>query len=370
MALLCLAVLAMVWFRLFRFRERVQRPVKDKVNHPTAAVSTLAALYLVFSTFLFVAWYRKHYPLSKYKWGGDGWMGPTTYAGGADKCGHAFATMALARLGTFILNGIGGFARRKASIVSAIMSELLFVGVEVKDGFYYEFSFSDLTGDTTGMLMALALDNSKRLEELFAYRVDYFPSEMYYRQVGGTAPCRTGGCSRWNIAEDYSGQTYLTALHLKGIKAVRNKIGRLADFVDVVGGFDSRGYRPYPTYDLTTVPRQQLFMGLSFNAQGFSDWLFGDRKSNAAERARQVLHGIFEVFNLPNTTLPLVGTKRFGKLRLDQPRVPSEDERPWLPSATPGVRGPFAARRSLPTPRRQLLASAPAQPATTRSRSR
>jgi len=368
MALLCLAVLAMVWFRLFRFRERVQRPVKDKVNHPTAAVSTLAALYLVFSTFLFVAWYRKHYPLSKYKWGGDGWMGPTTYAGGADKFGHAFATMALARLGTFILTDIGGFARRKSSIVSAIMSELLFIGVEVKDGFYYEFSFSDLTGDTTGMLMALALDNSKRLEELFAYRVDYFPSEMYFRQVGGLAPCRTGGCSRWNIAEDYSGQTYLTALHLKGIQAVRNKIGRIADCVDVVAGFDSRGYRPYPTYDLTMVPRQNAFLGLSFNAQGFSDWLFGDRKSNAAERARQVLHGIFDVFNLPNTTLRLVGAKRYGRLRSDQPRVDTDvTARRALPMTRSG-RGPRSEVRGPSSPR--LLASAPAQPATTRSRSR
>ena len=347
MALLCLALIAMAWWRMLRFRERVKRRTREPAPpHPVGAATTVGLLYVVFSTFLFVAWYRKHYPLSKYKWGGDGWMEPTTYAGGADKFGHAWATMALARLGTWILTAYGGYARRKASIVSAIMSELLFIGVEVKDGFYYEFSFSDLTGDTTGMLMALALDNSPRLQELFAFRVQYFPSEMYVRQVAGWAECKTGGCSRWNIAEDYSGQTYLTALHLAGIHAVRDKVGTVSQFVDVVAGFDSRGYRPFPVFDLTEVPRQQVFLGLSFNAQGFCDWLLGDRESDAAERARKITHGLFEVFNLPFTTLPLVRSKRYGRLRWDQPRVPQ-------------------ARRALPfTTRRRRLAAAPARPAT------
>jgi hypothetical protein len=357
MLLICLGLIAMAWWRMLRFHERVKRePVADKPVHPVAATTTVGALYLVFSVFLFVAWYRKHYPLSKYKWGGDGWMEEWTYAGGADKCGHAWATMALARLGTWILTDIGGFALRKASVVSAIMSELLFVGVEVKDGFYYEFSFSDLTGDTTGMLMALALDNSKRLNELLAYRVQYFPSEMYVRKVGGWSECKTGGCSRWNIAEDYSGQTYLTALHLCGIKAVRDKLGTASRFVDVVGGFDSRGYRPYPDWDATEIPRQKLFLGLSFNAQGFFDWLLGDRPSNAAEVGRKITHGLFEVFNLPNTTLPLLSTRRYGPLHRDQPRVPP---------------GTSSARRALPvTNRRRLLASGPQTHATTRSRSR
>src|SRR5579863_8944423 len=124
MALVCLALIAMAWWRLLRFRERVKRPTPENTpKHPVGAASTVGLLYVVFSAFLFVAWYRKHYPLSKYKWGGDGWMGPTTYAGGADKFGHAWATMALARLGTWILTAYGGYNRRKASIVSALMSE-------------------------------------------------------------------------------------------------------------------------------------------------------------------------------------------------------------------------------------------------------
>jgi len=278
--------------------------------HPTAAITALSAAYLVFAAWTFVAWYRKHHPLAKYKWGGDGWLESWTYAGGADKFGHAWATMALARLGTTILHDWGGFAKRNSSLVSAGLSELLFTGVEVKDGFYYEFSFSDLTGDTTGMLLALLFDNSARANELFGFRVEYAPSEMYQRKVAGTSPCPSGGCSRWNVAEDYSGQTYLAALHLAGIKTVRKHLGVASRFVDVAVGFDSRNYKPNPDPDIVEKPHQDVFLGLAFNAQGWCDWLLEGRDSPAAERARYVLHGLFEVFNLPYGSVRLLSTGR------------------------------------------------------------
>src|SRR5262249_8783862 len=189
----------------------------------------------------YVAWYKKHKALGQYKWGGDGWLGSNTYAGGADKFGHAWATMSLARLGTVLLDDWGGYDRRTASIISTSLSEALFIGVEVKDGFFYEFSFSDATGDTLGAVAAILLDNFPRLDELFDYRVQYFPSTMYLRKVDGSSPCPSGGCSRWNIAEDYSGETYLLALHLGGIHALRDmKYGTWTRFVDVTLGFDSR----------------------------------------------------------------------------------------------------------------------------------
>jgi hypothetical protein len=317
------------WWRMDRFfsRETDAKPsgggseppeqLEDpsKRPRPGLAIATLSAAYVTFAAWTFVAWYRAHKPLSQYRWGGDGWMGKLTYAGGADKCGHAWATMALARLGTYVLTAVGGFNRLKSSIVSALLSELAFTGVEVRDGFFYEFSFSDLTGDSVGMLLALLFDNFPRLRELCAYRVEYFPSRSYARKIAGTSPCPGGSCSRWNIAEDYSGQTYLAALHLGGIKAIRNKLGNAARFVDVAIEFDSRNYRPTPDMDIAKPIRQDLFLGLSINAQGIFDTIFEGRPSKAAQRAKTITHGLFEVFNLPLGSVRMVGTSREGPVR-------------------------------------------------------
>jgi hypothetical protein len=143
-----------------------------------------------------------------------------------------------------------------------------------------------------------------RLDEMFDFRVQYFPSQMYLRKLDGTSPCPYGGCSRWNIAEDYSGQTYLLAFHLGSIHALRDmQYGTWSRFVDVALGFDTRNYKPPPDASLMAVPRQEMFVGLSLNAQGLFDWLLEDRPSSGARRARKVTHGLFEVFNLPFTSL-------------------------------------------------------------------
>jgi hypothetical protein len=297
----------LAWWR----KRRLDSPASPR-HRPRAAVGALGAVYAVFVAWTFVAWYRKHYPLVKYKWGGDGWLGPTTYSGGADKFGHAWATMSLARLGTVLLVNLGGFARRRASLVSAGIAELLFAGVELKDGFYYEFSFSDLTGNTIGAIVAAALDNLPRLRDVFAYRVEYLPSEMYRRKLAGASPCPSGGCSRWNVAEDYSGQTYLAAFHLASIPVVRDRLGTMARFVDAAVGFDSRNYRPTPDADITERPHQDLFLGLAVNAQGIFDRLLEDRPDSSV---RKVAHGLFEVFNVPYGSLRVVSWRRDKPMR-------------------------------------------------------
>src|SRR5262249_44709733 len=102
-------------------------------DHKLAAALTLGGLYGGFTRWTYFAWYRKHRPLNQFKWGGDGWLGLQTYAGGADKFGHAWATMSLARVGTELLNQWGGYDRVGSALVATALSELLFLGVEVKD---------------------------------------------------------------------------------------------------------------------------------------------------------------------------------------------------------------------------------------------
>jgi hypothetical protein len=255
-------------------------------DHRLAAALTLGGVYAAFTTWTYFAWYRKHKPLDQFKWGGDGWLGDRTYAGGADKFGHAWATMSLGRVGTEMLNQWGGFDRLTSTLVGVGLSEALFVGVEVKDGFFYEFSFSDLTGDTLGALAAVALSLSPRLDEMFDYRVQYFPSKEYRRQFDG---------GNVNIAEDYSGETYVLAFHLGSIHALRDmKYGVWSRFVDLAVGYGTRGYKPDPPQGLPPYQHhQEISFGVSLNLQGLSDWLFESR----SRPAYKIGHALFEVFN-------------------------------------------------------------------------
>jgi hypothetical protein len=255
-------------------------------THKLAASLTLGGLYAGFTTWTYFAWYRKHKPLAEFKVGGDGWLGSRTYAGGADKFGHAWATMSLARAGTELLHQWGGFTTLQSALVATALSEALFLGVEVKDGFYYEFSLSDATGDTLGALAALALSLSPRLDELFDFRVQYWPSHEYLHQLDG---------GNVNVAEDYSGETYLLALHLGGLHTLRDtRWGVWTRFIDVAVGFGTRGYKPDPPgMEPDYKHRQELSIGVSLNLQGLSDWLF-ERRSRPAFK---IGHGLFEVFS-------------------------------------------------------------------------
>lgn len=307
-----------------------QHHSRDRWSSKWTSALVLGGLYAGFAGWAYIAWYRDHpekddpqslgdiwdcavHPSTP---GCDGWFGKNGYAGGADKLGHAWATMVLARGGTATLTA-GGWDRTRAALVSAALSEGLFLAVEIKDYFYYEFSPGDFTLNTLGALAAVALDLSPRLDELVDFRVEYWPSRQYrHNLLDADSPCakRTPGqpsCSRWNVAEDYSGETYLLALHLGAIESLREwKYGWWSPYIDLSLGFRSRNYKPPPTLlqeEMGTedVKRtQELFLGVSFNAQGLVDKVL-PKKS----KVRKTLHGLFEVLT-PPLTAPVYGGER------------------------------------------------------------
>ena len=283
-------------------------------DHRLRAAIELGSFYTGFAIWAYFAWYRNHPPLEDYKFGGDGMFGVETYAGGADKLGHTWATMSLARMGTAILTE-GGWDHTRSTLLSAALSEALFLNVEIRDGFYFEFSFGDLSMDTVGMAMAILLDLSPRLDEMFDFRVQYFPSARYLDNLdgspnrNGTPSCPKTACSKWNIAEDYSGQTYLLAFHLASIHSLRDsEYGAWSRFVDVGVGFQTRDYKPPPDPTDRISAHQTLYLGVSLNVQGAIDYFLRDGNH---EGLRKVGHGLFEVFNLPYT-IEGVGVTRYA----------------------------------------------------------
>ena len=283
-------------------------PAQPASNNKLAASLTLAGIYGAFTTWTYFAWYRQHKPLSEFKWGGDGswkiwsdnegWFGSRRYAAGADKLGHAWATYSLGRGGTELLAQWGGFDRLPATLVGVGLSELLFFGVEVKDGFYYEFSYGDFTFNSLGAGLAVAMSLWPRLDELVDYRVQYWPSQAYMDQLEG---------GNVNVAEDYTGETYLLALHLGAFEKLRTmRYGTIFRFLDVAVGYGSNGYKPEPPLGFPHYRESKhSYIGISLNAQGLFDWLFESR----SRPARKITHGLFEVFNAPYTFLPILDHK-------------------------------------------------------------
>ena len=211
--------------------------------------------------------------------------------------------MSLARAGALILSDFGGYDHRASSLISAALAESLFFFVEVKDGFFYEFSSSDLTGDTAGAIAAVLLDNFPRLDEMFDYRVQYFPSHEYLDNVSHgngysrlTSPRTTAArptCSRITWAESARSTQYAP----------------WPKFVDLCLGFETRGYKPSPPMGYPPNDHHQnMFIGVSFNAQGFFDWLFTDKVPHRT--TRKITHGMFEIFNLPYTSHSLLEYSR------------------------------------------------------------
>lgn len=285
------------------------RRSKSGDHRKLASALTLGGIYAGFVTWTYFAWYRRD--THPFRAGGDGLFGANTYAGGADKLGHAWATLGLGRWGVEMLSQWGGYDRTTSALVGMGLSELLFLGVEIKDGFAYQFSYGDFAFNTAGALLGFAQSIWPAVDRAIDFRVQYFPSAAY------RARFQANGDVDW--AEDYSGQTYYLTYHLSELPGVeRNRHVALASkFVDVWLGFQTRGYKPDPLHKITPeMPdfhhEQSWMIGAGLNLQGVFDHLW---RSGDHETVRKIFHAGTEMFALPYTQLPV----------LDYTRVPTGD---------------------------------------------
>src|SRR5262249_14156620 len=148
-----------------------------------ATLATLGGLYAAASVWAYFAWYRD-VPEKPFLWGGDGGFGVNTYAGGADKMGHFWSDLAITRSTSEMLMA-GGWRPLPATLIAGGLSAFAFTMVEVKDGYYYEFSFGDLTADYLGVAAAATLENFPAIDRLFDLRLDYWPSKEYLEILRG-----------------------------------------------------------------------------------------------------------------------------------------------------------------------------------------
>jgi hypothetical protein len=259
----------------------------------------LTGAYVSLGTWMWFAWYKDQPKLPEYKFGGDGWFGSSTYAGGSDKLGHFWSNLMVSRLGTEVLR-MGGWDSVPSSLIASGLCLAAFTLVEVNDGYYTEFSPSDLTANGLGALAAVAMSNWPALDNAIDFRVQWFPSAHFRRSPSP------------DVAEDYSGQTYLLAYKPRSVRAIREARSpvRLLGFVNPVLGFQSRNFKPAPPPGDTAPRTQTGFLGVTLDMQVIIATTLGGHSTAGARITRSIGHGLFEAFNLPYSTVPVVSVSR------------------------------------------------------------
>jgi len=268
-------------------------PAPSRRTRKLAAAGGVGLIHAAYATWSYFAWYRGsnprdfHYEISPA-------LGLRTYAGGADKLGHFWANYTLAR-GTSRLLADAGWDPVGASLVAAGLTEVSFLLTEIQDGYTVGFDRHDLVANVAGAMFAVTMENVPDLDRLIDFRLEYFPSRDYRRHA------RDGNASdKLDIAQDYSGQSYLLALHLGELPRMQ-----WAHYVDLVAGFETRNYDPSPA-DPHAEHRQVLYLGVALDAQAVLRRVF------CPTPGRRIGEGVFEVFSLPFTTAKLpVATSGF-----------------------------------------------------------
>jgi len=261
-------------------------------SHRLAAALVLGGVYggWVAAQWLIVYRDRQLYPFAA---GGEDWFSDGSYAGGADKLGHLWGNLVCTRLGTDVLR-LGGWDTLPASVSSAGLSFAFFFLVEVKDGFFHVFSYSDLMGNAAGAVLGAMMENFPTLDGALDVRVQWFPSKDYRRDGSHTF-----------FVEDYSGQSYLFALKPRALRAVREGRWSLRwlQLVNPVIGFQTRGYQPAPAATEPHHRAQELFVGITVDLQALSDLLLDGAASRPARWGHQAAHTVTEFLNPPFSTL-------------------------------------------------------------------
>jgi hypothetical protein len=190
----------------------------------------------------------------------EGWFGQNTYAGGADKAGHAYFTYTGARLLTRGFEALGN-EPGQALRLGVWTSLGVMAGVELVDGFSKKFRFSmeDAVANAAGAALAVLEEKYPRLDALMDFRLFYRRSDDA-RRVGDADPLA-----------DYSGQTFLLAFKADGVPRFREV--PVARYLELQVGYNTRGYEPNDGVKID--PHRRIHYGVGINlSRLLSDTVF------------------------------------------------------------------------------------------------
>lgn len=199
-----------------------------------------------------------------FKTSSEGWFGPETESGGADKLGHAYSAY-------LITNGLTeqllrqGRSPEQGALTSLLITQALLTGIEILDAYSVDHGWSteDFVMNLLGSGAAYWRHVTPGARDKLDFRLEYTPTAY------------KGG----NPISDYAGQKYLLALKLSGFSATRETPWR---YLELQTGYYTRGFS-----------REEQLEGLSRRRRGFigiglnlSELLFGQRAGNESGALR------------------------------------------------------------------------------------
>lgn len=216
----------------------------------------------------------------------EGWFGQDTYAGGADKLGHAYFSYAGTRLLRHAFEWAGN-DKDTSIILSAATVLGTLAAVETLDGFSEKWKFSkeDLIMNVLGTGLGLVFEKNKQLDDLIDLRLQYWPSSDA-RRLNQKSPI-----------SDFSGQTYLMVVKASGMPQLRSH--SVMRYLELAAGYGSRGYEPN---EGTPFPdrHRNLYFGISLNiSEILGNTLFKD--SEKKSRSQKITDTVLEYVQIPGT---------------------------------------------------------------------
>ncbi|UCE30284.1 MAG: DUF2279 domain-containing protein [Burkholderiales bacterium] len=218
----------------------------------------------------------------------EGWFGGRTYAGGADKFGHAFAGHAGTRL---LASGLrwARHSREGALRLAALSTFGVRLGVEILDGFErgHQFSWEDLAADAAGVGVGYLLESRPELDALVDFRIQYWPSDA--RRRAGAFRARGG---------DNDGYTWLLALKGSGVPALRDH--PVLRYLELSIGYGTMGYDAAD--GANQFGTRHIYYGISLNlSEVLNATVF--RSTPRAAPVRRISETVLEYVQMPGTAL-------------------------------------------------------------------
>ncbi len=236
-------------------------PISDrKLRRRNAAV--IGGIALVVGTYGSLKWWDEGMTSSA-RPKNEGWFGEGTYAGGADKLGHAFFTYTGTRL---LARGfeVLGNDRPRSLRLSAWTSFGVLTAVEAVDSFSekFRFSYEDVVFNAAGTAVALLVEKYPAIDALVDFRLLYLPSDDARRK------------DEIDPLGDYSGQTYLLAFKADGVPRLRDI--PLVRYLELLVGYNARGYEPEEAFRVDAGRRVVYGAGINLSRL-LGDTLFHGR---------------------------------------------------------------------------------------------
>lgn len=269
-----------------------------------AGLAIVAGIHATVYTWTYFAWYKNRATTESMVYNSEGLFGPDTYAGGADKMGHAWGNYIINRWTANIL-ATGGWYPWERAIISTAGTMAFFTMIELKDGYHRGFGFSwwDMLFNAAGNAAAVAAILSPRLDEMFDFKVYYLPTRSYLKSLTQHGVVNAG--------EDYSGQTFTFAYHLTSIDAVKREPSlQFLRFLDLTLGFGTRNYLPEPEGS-STERVQEVTFGIALDVQHVLDVLY-DWYEPPRGHVHSSLRFFLEGFGVPYTNPYLFRYQKFN----------------------------------------------------------